>query len=52
MWLTVLGSVGARSEGHAVDLGGAKQRRVLAALLVEPGAAVPVPRVGGGRVGR
>lgn len=45
MWWTVLGSIGAYSADRAIPLGGAKQRRVLAALLVEPGAAVPVDRL-------
>ncbi|CAM3514894.1 BTAD domain-containing putative transcriptional regulator [Kibdelosporangium persicum] len=38
----MLGAIGALVDGRSVELGGAKQRRVLAALLVQPGAAVPV----------
>ncbi|WP_439657413.1 BTAD domain-containing putative transcriptional regulator [Lentzea sp. HUAS TT2] len=45
MWWTVLGVVGAYRDGRGVDLGGPKQRRVLAALLVEPGSAVAVHRL-------
>ena len=45
MWWTVLGSIGASADGRAIDLGGAKQRRVLAALLIEPGSVVPVSRL-------
>ncbi|MGI5499788.1 BTAD domain-containing putative transcriptional regulator [Lentzea sp. CA-135723] len=45
MWWTVLGAVGAYQDGRGIDLGGPKQRRVLAALLVEPGSAVAVHRL-------
>jgi DNA-binding SARP family transcriptional activator len=45
MWWTVLGAIGVHTEDRVIELGGAKQRRVLAALLVEPGAPVPVPQL-------
>jgi DNA-binding winged helix-turn-helix (wHTH) protein len=37
---TVLGHVGVRADGSAVNVGGPRQRRLLAALLVRRGAAV------------
>ncbi|MEV4318210.1 BTAD domain-containing putative transcriptional regulator [Actinocrispum sp. NPDC049592] len=45
MWWTVLGAIGVHAEDRVIELGGAKQRRVLAALLVQPGAPVPVPQL-------
>ncbi|MEO6086721.1 MAG: BTAD domain-containing putative transcriptional regulator [Umezawaea sp.] len=45
MEFRVLGGVEARRDGGPVDLGPARQRCVLAALLVEPNTAVPVDRL-------
>src|SRR5256885_17141415 len=42
MKFVLLGSVGGWSHGRPVDLGTARQRCVLAALLVAPGRPVPV----------
>jgi len=41
----VLGPIGARVDGELVDLGGPRQRRLLAALAVEPGTSVGFDRV-------
>ncbi|MET1073952.1 MAG: BTAD domain-containing putative transcriptional regulator [Umezawaea sp.] len=45
MEFRLLGGVEAVHDGTPVDLGPARQRCVLAALLVEPGAAVPADRL-------
>ncbi|MFE3602634.1 BTAD domain-containing putative transcriptional regulator [Streptomyces sp. NPDC059142] len=45
MWWAVLGTVEVQVGGRTVELGGAKQRRVLTALLVDAGSVVPVSRL-------
>lgn len=45
IWIQVLGEVSARSERGPVPLGSARQRTVLAALVVEPGTAVPIDQL-------
>ncbi|MFE7503747.1 BTAD domain-containing putative transcriptional regulator [Promicromonospora sp. NPDC057488] len=45
VWFQVLGHVSARSERGPVPLGSARQRAVLAALLVEPGAHVSLDQL-------
>ncbi|MFE3824612.1 BTAD domain-containing putative transcriptional regulator [Streptomyces sp. NPDC059092] len=45
MWWAVLGTVEVQVGGRTVELGGAKQRRVLTALLVDAGSVVPVARL-------
>src|SRR6266536_2810553 len=42
MEIRSLGQLGGRAGGRALDLGGARQRRVLAALLLNPDRAVPL----------
>ncbi|MFJ2554222.1 BTAD domain-containing putative transcriptional regulator [Streptomyces sp. NPDC087534] len=45
MWWAVLGTVEVQVGGRTAELGGAKQRRVLTALLVDAGSVVPVSRL-------
>ncbi|MFC8943101.1 winged helix-turn-helix domain-containing protein, partial [Streptomyces griseoincarnatus] len=45
IWFQVLGHVSARSERGQVPLGAARQRTVLAALLIEPGTHVSLDRL-------
>lgn len=45
MWWAVLGSLEVQIDSRPIGLGGAKQRRVLAALLAEAGSAVSVERL-------
>ncbi|GHH76446.1 AfsR/SARP family transcriptional regulator [Promicromonospora soli] len=45
VWFQLLGHVSARSEGGEVPLGSARQRAVLAALLVEPGTHVSLDQL-------
>ncbi|MFC4631348.1 BTAD domain-containing putative transcriptional regulator [Promicromonospora alba] len=45
IWFQLLGHVSARGEGGEVPLGSARQRAVLAALLVEPGTHVSLDQL-------
>jgi DNA-binding SARP family transcriptional activator/tetratricopeptide (TPR) repeat protein len=45
VWFQLLGHVSARSESGEIPLGSARQRAVLAALLVEPGAHVSLDQL-------
>ncbi|MGI5188250.1 AfsR/SARP family transcriptional regulator [Promicromonospora sp. CA-289599] len=45
VWFQLLGHVSARSEGGEIPLGSARQRAVLAALLVEPGTHVSLDQL-------
>ena len=41
----VLGPIEVRRDGEIVKLGGAQQRRMLGALLIEPGRVLPINRL-------
>ncbi len=41
----VLGPIGVRRDGEVLKLGGAQQRRMLGALLIEPGRVLPIARL-------
>jgi DNA-binding SARP family transcriptional activator len=45
MEFRILGSLEVEVDGRLLDLGGAVQRRVLAALLLNPNRVVPIERL-------